>query len=131
AMLMSGSIRDNIAYGRSDATDAEVERVARIAAIHDFIASLPEGYDTQVGQEGLSLSGGQRQRIALARALLADADVLVLDDATSAVDVHVERQILEAMREVVAGRTVLVVAYRESTVRLADRVVRFDGGQVV
>jgi ATP-binding cassette subfamily B protein len=131
AMLMSGSIRDNIAYGRSDATDAEVERVARIAAIHDFIASLPEGYDTQVGQEGLSLSGGQRQRIALARALLADADVLVLDDATSAVDVHVERQILEAMREVVAGRTVLVVAYRESTVRLADRVVLFDGGKVV
>jgi ATP-binding cassette subfamily B protein len=131
AMLMSGSIRDNIAYGRSDATDAEVERMARIAAIHDFIASLPEGYDTQVGQEGLSLSGGQRQRIALARALLADADILVLDDATSAVDVHVERQILEAMREVVAGRTVLVVAYRESTVRLADRVVLFDGGKVV
>lgn len=131
AMLMSGSIRDNIAYGRSEATDAEVERVARIAAIHDFIASLPEGYDTQVGQEGLSLSGGQRQRIALARALLADADVLVLDDATSAVDVHVERQILEAMREVVDGRTVLVVAYRESTVRLADRVVLLDGGRVV
>ena len=131
AMLLSGSIRDNIAYGRSDATDAEVEKVARIAAIHDFIIELPEGYDTEVGQEGLSLSGGQRQRIALARALLADADVLVLDDATSAVDVHVERRILDAMQEIVAGRTVIVVAYRESTVKLASRVVLVDGGTVV
>ena len=103
AMLLSGSIRDNIAYGRSDATDDEVEKVAKIAAIHDFIVGLAEGYETEVGQEGLSLSGGQRQRIALARALLADADVLVLDDATSAVDVHVERQILDAMQEIVAG----------------------------
>lgn len=131
AMLLSGTIRDNIAYGRSDATPEDVERMAKIAAIHDFIVSLPEGYETEVGQEGLSLSGGQRQRIALARALLADADVLVLDDATSAVDVHVERRILDAMREVVAGRTVIVVAYRESTVQLADRVVLVDEGQVV
>ncbi|MEQ7009408.1 ABC transporter ATP-binding protein [Actinopolymorpha sp. B17G11] len=131
AMLLSGSIRDNIAYGRSDATDEEVEKVAKIAAIHDFIVGLSEGYDTEVGQEGLSLSGGQRQRIALARALLADADVLVLDDATSAVDVHVERRILDAMQEIVAGRTVIVVAYRESTVQLADRVVLVDGGKVV
>ena len=131
AMLLSGSIRDNIAYGRSDATDAEVEKVAKIAAIHDFIVGLAEGYETEVGQEGLSLSGGQRQRIALARALLADADVLVLDDATSAVDVHVERRILDAMQEIVDGRTVIVVAYRESTVRLADRVVVVDHGKVV
>lgn len=131
AMLLSGSIRDNIAYGRHDATGEDVERVAKIAAIHDFIVSLPEGYDTEVGQEGLSLSGGQRQRIALARALLADVDVLVLDDATSAVDVHVERKILDAMREIVAGRTVIVVAYRESTVQLADRVVLVDHGKVV
>ncbi len=131
AMLLSGSIRDNIAYGRHDATAEDVERVAKIAAIHDFIVSLPEGYDTEVGQEGLSLSGGQRQRIALARALLADVDVLVLDDATSAVDVHVERKILDAMQEIVAGRTVIVVAYRESTVQLADRVVLIDRGKVV
>ncbi|WP_020578983.1 ABC transporter ATP-binding protein [Actinopolymorpha alba] len=131
AMLLSGSIRDNIAYGRSDATDAEVEKVAKIAAIHDFIVGLPEGYETEVGQEGLSLSGGQRQRIALARALLADADVLVLDDATSAVDVHVERRILDAMQEIVDGRTVIVVAYRESTVQLADRVILVEGGRVV
>jgi ATP-binding cassette, subfamily B, bacterial len=131
AMLLSGSIRDNIAYGRSDATDEEVEKVAKIAAIHDFIVGLADGYDTEVGQEGLSLSGGQRQRIALARALLADADVLVLDDATSAVDVHVERRILDAMQEIIAGRTVIVVAYRESTVQLADRVVLVDGGKVV
>jgi ATP-binding cassette, subfamily B, bacterial len=131
AMLLSGTIRDNIAYGRSDATPEDVERMAKIAAIHDFIVGLPDGYDTEVGQEGLSLSGGQRQRIALARALLADADVLVLDDATSAVDVHVERRILDAMREVVTGRTVIVVAYRESTVQLADRVVLIDEGGVV
>ncbi|NYH88202.1 ABC transporter transmembrane domain-containing protein [Actinopolymorpha rutila] len=131
AMLLSGSIRDNIAYGRADATDDEVVAMAKIAAIHDFVANLPEGYDTEVGQEGLGLSGGQRQRIALARALVADADVLVLDDATSAVDVHVERRILDAMREVVDGRTVIVVAYRESTVALADRVVLVDGGRVV
>ncbi|MGW0228226.1 ABC transporter ATP-binding protein [Actinopolymorpha singaporensis] len=131
AMLLSGSIRDNIAYGRADATDEEVVAMAKIAAIHDFVTNLPEGYDTEVGQEGLGLSGGQRQRIALARALVADADVLVLDDATSAVDVHVERRILDAMREVVDGRTVIVVAYRESTVALADRVVLVDGGRVV
>ncbi|MBM7783780.1 ABC transporter ATP-binding protein [Tenggerimyces flavus] len=131
AMLLSGSIRDNIAYGRHDATSEDVERVAKIAAIHDFVVSLPDGYDTEVGQEGLSLSGGQRQRIALARALLADVDVLVLDDATSAVDVHVERKILDAMQEIVAGRTVIVVAYRESTVQLADRVVLVDHGKVV
>ncbi|MET9020734.1 ABC transporter ATP-binding protein [Actinopolymorpha sp. NPDC004070] len=131
AMLLSGSIRDNIAYGRADATDDEVVAMAKIAAIHDFVTNLPEGYDTEVGQEGLGLSGGQRQRIALARALVADADVLVLDDATSAVDVQVERRILDAMREVVDGRTVIVVAYRESTVALADRVVLVDGGRVV
>ncbi|MFD2078694.1 ATP-binding cassette, subfamily B [Actinopolymorpha cephalotaxi] len=131
AMLLSGSIRDNIAYGRADATDDEVVSMAKIAAIHDFVTNLPEGYDTEVGQEGLGLSGGQRQRIALARALVADADVLVLDDATSAVDVHVERRILDAMREVVDGRTVIVVAYRESTVALADRVVLVDAGRVV
>lgn len=130
AMLLSGKLRDNLAYGKPDATDSEIQRVAEVAAIHDFIEGLPEGYATEVGQEGLSLSGGQRQRIALARALLADADVLVLDDATSAVDVRVERKILRAMREVIQGRTVVVVAYRESTVRLADRVVLVDEGRV-
>lgn len=131
AMLLSGSIRDNIAYGNADATDEQIERVAKIAQIHDFIVTMPEGYETEVGQSGFSLSGGQRQRVALARALLAEAELLVLDDATSAVDVRVEGQILQAMQEIVADRSVIVVAYRESTVKLADRIVVVDGGRIV
>ena len=131
AMLSSGTIWENVTTGKPEATQAEVDAVTRTANIHEFIQGLDDGYETVVGEQGLTLSGGQRQRLALARALLSRADVLVLDDATSAVDVAVERQILAAMRDDVADKTVLVVAYRESTVELADRVVLVDDGRVV
>jgi len=131
SFLFSESVRDNIAYGRPDATDAEIEAAARAAGAHDFILGLPRGYDTVVGERGLTLSGGQRQRVALARALLTDPCVLVLDDATSAVDARTEEAIHDALREVTAGRTTLLVAHRRSTLHLADRVVVLDGGRVV
>jgi ATP-binding cassette subfamily B protein len=131
SFLFSDSVAANIAYARPDASQEEIEAAAQAAVIHDFVATLPEGYDTQVGENGIALSGGQRQRIALARALLADPEVLVLDDATSAVDVRVEKQIHDNLRPRLAGRTTIIVAYRESTVRLADRVVLLDHGRVV
>jgi len=131
SFLFSQSVRDNIAYGRPDATDAEIEAAARAAGAHDFITGLPRGYGTVVGERGLTLSGGQRQRVALARALLADPRILVLDDATSAVDARTEEAIHDALREVTAGRTTLLVAHRRSTLHLADRVVVLDGGRVV
>ena len=131
SFLFSESVRDNIAYGRPDATDAEIEAASRAAGAHDFIAGLPRGYDTVVGERGLTLSGGQRQRVALARALLTDPRILVLDDATSAVDARTEEAIHDALREVTAGRTTLLVAHRRSTLHLADRVVVLDGGRVV
>ncbi|HVW35556.1 MAG TPA: ABC transporter ATP-binding protein [Acidimicrobiia bacterium] len=129
--LFSDSVRENIAYGRPDATDAEIEAAARAAGAHDFITGLPRGYDTVVGERGLTLSGGQRQRVALARALLTDPRILVLDDATSAVDARTEEAIHDALREVTAGRTTLLVAHRRSTLHLADRIVVLDGGRVV
>ncbi|HVX43560.1 MAG TPA: ABC transporter ATP-binding protein [Mycobacteriales bacterium] len=131
SFLFSESIGANISYAKPDATQEEIEAAAKAASVHDFIATLPEGYDTQVGENGLALSGGQRQRIALARALLADPDVLILDDATSAVDVKVEKQIHDNLKPLLAGRTTIIVAYRESTVRLADRVLVMDEGHVV
>jgi ATP-binding cassette subfamily B protein len=131
AFLFSASVRDNIAYGRPDATDAEVEAAAAAAQADGFIRDLPDGYLTVVGERGLTLSGGQRQRVALARLLLADPQVAVLDDATSAVDAEVEARIHRALRSWHAGRTVLLVAHRLSTVRLADRVVVLEGGRVV
>ena len=131
SFLFSESVRDNIAYGRPEATEAEIEAAARAAGAHDFILALPRGYDTVVGERGLTLSGGQRQRVALARALLTDPRVLVLDDATSAVDARTEEAIHDALREVTAGRTTLLVAHRRSTLHLADRVVLLDGGRVV
>ena len=129
--LFSSSIRDNIAYARPDATDEQVEAAARAANAHDFVTDLAEGYDTVVGERGYTLSGGQRQRIAIARTLLADPAILVLDDATSAVDVRVEAEIHEAIRRVAASRTTIVVAHRLSTIALADRVALVDGGRVV
>lgn len=131
AFLFSDTVRANIAYGRPDVTDADVRAAARIADAEGFIDALPDGFDTVVGERGLTLSGGQRQRIALARAVVSDPAVLILDDATSAVDTATEESIHAALRAVMAGRTTLLVAHRASTVRLADRVVLLDAGKAV
>ena len=129
--LFSCSIRDNIAYARPDATDEQVRAAAAAANADGFIAELAHGYDTVVGERGYTLSGGQRQRIAIARTLLADPAVLVLDDATSAVDVRVEAEIHEALGRLSADRTTLIIAHRLSTIALADRVALVDGGRVL
>ncbi|HWU32537.1 MAG TPA: ABC transporter ATP-binding protein [Marmoricola sp.] len=131
SFLFSDSVRANIAYSRPEATDEEIEAAALAAAADEFIRGLPDGYDTAVGERGLMLSGGQRQRIALARAILADPAVLVLDDATSAVDASTEERIHDALREVLRDRTTLLIAHRVSTLHLADRVVMLDGGRIV
>ena len=131
SFLFSDTIRANIAYGRPEATDAEIEAAARTAQAHDFILNLPRGYDTVVGERGLTLSGGQRQRVALARAILTDPRILVLDDATSAIDARTEEAIHDGLRTVLADRTTLLVAHRLSTLHLAERVVVLDGGRVV
>ncbi|HEY8301975.1 MAG TPA: ABC transporter ATP-binding protein [Jatrophihabitans sp.] len=130
SFLFSESIRANIAYGRPDASDADVEAAARAAQAHEFVTALPNGYDTVVGERGLTLSGGQRQRVALARAILADPAVLVLDDATSAVDARTEEAIHDNLRVVLADRTTLLIAHRLSTLNLADRVVVLDNGRI-
>ncbi|RSS55720.1 ABC transporter ATP-binding protein [Streptomyces sp. WAC01280] len=131
SLLLSDTVRANIAYGRPDAGDEEIRAAARLACADEFVERLPDGYDTVVGEQGLTLSGGQRQRIALARALLGDPAVLVLDDATSAIDARVEADIHASLRE--AGRrcTTVLVAHRESTLELADRIALMDGGRIV
>ena len=128
--LFSATVRDNIAYARPEATFDEVVTAAQRAQIHEFIESLPDGYDTLVGERGLTLSGGQRQRIAIARAIVTDPRVLVLDDATASVDAATEREIKRALREVMEGRTTLVIAHRLSTIALADRVIVMEGGRI-
>ncbi|MFF9198487.1 ABC transporter ATP-binding protein [Streptomyces sp. NPDC014779] len=130
SFLFSDTVRANIAYGVPDATQEQIETAARAAQADRFIAELPEGYDTKVGEHGLTLSGGQRQRIALARAILTDPRLLVLDDATSAVDARVEHEIHEALKSVMAGRTTLLIAHRRSTLGLADRIAVIDGGRL-
>jgi ATP-binding cassette, subfamily B, bacterial len=129
--LFSSSVRENIAFGDPDASLEQVVRAATLAGADEFIRALPNGYDTVVGEQGLTLSGGQRQRVGLARALLADPQILVLDDATSALDVATEATIHEALGPMLLGRTVIVVAHRRSTLRLADRVVVLDRGEVI
>ncbi len=129
--LFSESIHDNIAYARPDATRHEVEEAARSADAHRFITRLEHGYDTVIGERGYTLSGGQRQRIAIARTLLADPRILVLDDATSSLDVKVEQQIHDALGNLVRGRTTLIIAHRLSTIGLAKRVVLIDEGRIV
>jgi ATP-binding cassette subfamily B protein len=129
--LFSLSLHDNIAYGRPAADRAAVVAAAVAAGADDFIRALPEGYDTVVGERGYTLSGGQRQRVAIARALLVNPPVLVLDDATSAIDVTVEQRIHSSLRDLMRGRTTLIVAHRLSTISLADRVVLMAGGRVI
>jgi ATP-binding cassette subfamily B protein len=130
SFLFSESVRDNIAYARPDVPLEQVVAAAQAAGAHEFILQLPHGYDTMVGERGLSLSGGQRQRVALARALLYDPAILVLDDATSAVDANTEEAIHDALRELMADRTTIVIAHRRSTLHLADRIVVMDHGRV-
>jgi ATP-binding cassette subfamily B protein len=130
AVLFSGTIRDNIRYGRPDATDEEVVAAAQAAQAHDFITAFPKGYDTLVGQRGVNLSGGQKQRIAIARALLVQPRILILDDSTSAVDVETESKIQDALDRLMDGRTSFVIAQRVSTVLNADKIVVLDRGQI-
>lgn len=129
--LFHGTVRENLLLGRPDASADDLERAARAAEAHDFISRLPDGYDTLIGERGLKLSGGERQRIAIARALLRDAPVLILDEATSAVDVAGEAAIGRALDRLTAGRTTLVIAHRLSTVQRADRIVVLERGRIV
>jgi subfamily B ATP-binding cassette protein MsbA len=128
--LFNASIRDNIAYGRLNASDAEIEAAARAACADDFIAALPEGYATRVGDRGVRFSGGQRQRIALARAFVRDPDLLILDEATNALDNLAERMVRDALAAAATRRTVVVVAHRLASVEHADHVVVLDSGRV-
>jgi ABC-type multidrug transport system fused ATPase/permease subunit len=128
--LFSTTVRENIAFGVADATDEEVEQAARLAQAHEFIERLPDGYETVIGERGITLSGGQRQRIAIARALLVDPRILILDDATASVDATTEAQIRLGLREAMQGRTTLIIAHRLSTIALADELVVLEEGRV-
>lgn len=130
-VVFADTARENIRFGRPEATDAEVEAAAHAAAAHEFIASLPDGYDTYLGERGVMLSGGQRQRVAIARAILRNAPVLLLDEATSALDAESERAVQEAVDRLAAERTTIVVAHRLATVKKADRIIVMDHGQIV
>jgi ATP-binding cassette subfamily B protein len=129
--LFTATIRDNIAYGKPDASQEEIEEAARIAQIHDFIVSLPDGYDTWVGERGMTLSGGQKQRVAIARMLLLNPRILVLDDSTSAVDMETEYLIQQARASLIKGRTSFVIAHRLRTVKEADQILVVDQGRIV
>ncbi|MFY9203571.1 MAG: ATP-binding cassette domain-containing protein, partial [Limnochordia bacterium] len=129
--LFSASVKENIRYGRLDATDAEVEQAAKLANAHSFIIRLPNGYDTILSEDGSNLSQGQRQLLAIARAILADPAILILDEATSSVDTRTEQQIQSAMLELMKGRTSFVIAHRLSTIRNADLIVVIDQGRIV
>jgi ATP-binding cassette subfamily B protein len=128
--LFSNTVAANIAFGQPDATMKQVELAAKIAAAHEFIAPLPHGYDTVLGEGGLDLSGGQRQRLAIARAVLLDPAILLLDDPAAAIDPHTEHEILTAMERAMQGRTTLVVAHRLSTLRQCDQVIVLENGRI-
>ena len=128
--LFSATVRENIAFGRGELSDEDIERHARAAQAHEFIERLPEGYDTVIGERGITLSGGQRQRIAIARALAVDPRILILDDATASVDATTEARIRTGLREAMRGRTTLIIAHRLSTIALADEIVVLDHGRV-
>jgi ATP-binding cassette subfamily B protein len=129
-VLFTGTIRDNIRYGRPDASQDEVVAAAKAAQAHDFIRSFPDGYDTQVGQRGVNLSGGQKQRIAIARALLVEPEVLILDASTSNVDVQTEIEIERALEDLMANATTFVIAQRISSVLTADKIIVLDRGRI-
>jgi ABC-type multidrug transport system fused ATPase/permease subunit len=129
--LFSATVRENIAFGKADATDAEVELAARLAQAEEFVVQLPDRYDTVIGERGITLSGGQRQRIAIARALIVDPRILILDDATASVDATTEAKIRLGLREAMRGRTTLIIAHRLSTIALADEIVVLDRGRIV
>ncbi|WP_229900893.1 ATP-binding cassette domain-containing protein, partial [Streptomyces capoamus] len=131
AFLFSGTVADNIAIGRPDATREEIEQAAKAIGAHEFISALPDGYDTDVRKRGGRISAGQRQLVAFARALLADPAVLILDEATSSLDVPGERAVQRAMATVLRGRTAVVIAHRLSTVEIADRVLVMEHGRIV
>jgi ATP-binding cassette subfamily B protein len=129
--LFHDTIRENLRYGRPDATDEEIVEAAMAANIHDYIMTLPSGYDTMVGERGYRLSGGEKQRVAIARALLLNPAILILDEATSSVDTRTERAIQEALDRLTKGRTVIAIAHRLSTIRRADQILVFEGGRIV
>jgi ATP-binding cassette subfamily B protein len=128
--LFSATVRENISFGRPDATADEIEEAARLAQAHEFIIELPEGYDTVIGERGITLSGGQRQRVAIARALVVDPRILILDDATASVDATTESKIRDGLREAMRGRTTIIIAHRLSTIALADEIVVLEDGRV-
>jgi ATP-binding cassette subfamily B protein len=129
--LFSATIHENIAYGASGASDEDVIRAARLARIHDFIMTLPDGYNTWVGERGVTLSGGQKQRVSIARTLLLDPKILVFDDSTSSVDTQTEYEIQQALNELMKGRTTFVIAQRLRTVKSADQILVLKDGQIV
>jgi len=129
--LFAGTVRENIAFGKPDASDEEVVRAAKTVGAHDFVLELEDGYDTNLQERGTRLSSGQRQLVALARALLADPGILILDEATSAVDIGTERTIERALRLLLAHRTAFIIAHRLSTIREADLIVVLEHGQIV
>jgi ATP-binding cassette subfamily B protein len=130
SFLFSNTVADNIAFGHPEATREQIERAARIAAAHEFILDLPQGYETYVGEYGANLSGGQRQRLAIARAVLLSPPILILDDATAAIDPQTEHEILQAMESAMRGRTTFVIAHRLSTLRRADLIIVLDEGRI-
>jgi len=131
SFLFSGTVRDNIAFGRPEATDEDVAAAARAVGADGFIQAMPDGYDSEVGERGSHLSSGQRQLVAFARALIADPRILVLDEATSNVDIHTETRIEDGLRRLLAGRTAIVIAHRLSTIRRAGQIVVLEHGRIV
>ena len=127
----SATIEENIMYGKPDATREDVIKAAKIAAAHDFIMEMPQGYDTIVGERGMGLSGGQKQRIAIARAIIKNPKILIMDDCTSAVDMETEYAIQQALKDIMEGRTTFIIAHRISSVKDADEIIVLDDGQIV